>query len=126
MKITLLAGAISLLSFGACAAASLPEQIQQDYNQHLGALFTHFHQHPELSHMETQTAKRLAKELRAAGFDVTEGVGKTGIVAMMKNGPGPLVMMRADMDALPVEEKSGLPYASKAKQIDWDGNEVPV
>jgi amidohydrolase len=126
MKQTLLASLITFCSLNTFAATSLPEQIQQDYNQHLGALFTHFHQHPELSHLETQTAKRLAKELRAAGFEVTEGVGKTGIVAIMKNGPGPLVMMRADMDGLPVEEKSGLPYASKAKQTDWDGNEVHV
>ena len=125
MKKTLLA---TLLTLGSLSAAATPlsDQIQQDYQQHLGALFTHFHQHPELSHMETQTAKRLAKELRAAGFEVTEGVGKTGVVAMLKNGPGPLVMMRADMDGLPVEEKSGLPYASKAKQTDWDGNEVHV
>ncbi|KUM53017.1 amidohydrolase [Rheinheimera sp. EpRS3] len=126
MKKTLLASLLCFSSLSAVAANSLPEQIQQDYQQHLGALFTHFHQHPELSHMETQTAKRLAKELRDAGFDVTEGVGKTGVVAMLKNGPGPLVMMRADMDGLPVEEKSGLVYASKAKQTDWDGNEVSV
>ncbi len=76
--------------------------------------------------MEFKTAARLAEELRTAGFDVTEGVGGTGVVAIMKNGPGPLVMMRADMDGLPVPEKSGLPYASTATQIDWDGNEVPV
>ena len=126
MKKTLLATLLSLSSFTALASADLTSLIQQDYQQHLAPLFKHFHQHPELSHMETQTAKRLAKELRAAGFEVTEGVGKTGVVAMLKNGPGPLVMMRADMDGLPVEEKSGLPYASKAKQIDWDGNEVHV
>ena len=126
MKTTLLAALIGFSSFTTLATGNLPAQIQQDYQQHLGALFTHFHQNPELSHMETQTAKRLAKELRAAGFDVTEGVGKTGVVAMLKNGPGPLVMMRADMDGLPVEEKSGLPYASKAKQTDWDGNDVHV
>ena len=126
MKKTLLASAFALCSFNTLAADALPEQIAKDYTQHLAALFTHFHQNPELSHMEVQTAKRLAKELRAAGFDVTEGVGKTGVVAIMKNGPGPLVMMRADMDGLPVEEKSGLPYASKAKQKDWDGNDVHV
>ncbi|MEH8020184.1 MULTISPECIES: amidohydrolase [Rheinheimera] len=126
MKKTLLASLVCFSSFSLMAANSLPEQIQQDYKQHLGALFTHFHQHPELSHMETQTAKRLAKELRAAGFDVTEGVGKTGVVAIMKNGAGPLVMMRADMDGLPLAEKSGLAYASKVVQKDWDGNEVGV
>ena len=74
--------------------------------------------------MEFETAARLAAELREAGFEVTEGVGGTGLVAMMENGPGPLVMMRADMDGLPVEEKSGLPYASRKKQVDWNGNEV--
>ena len=126
MKKTLLATLLSLSSFTALASADLTSLIQQDYQQHLAPLFKHFHQHPELSHMETQTAKRLAKELRAAGFEVTEGVGKTGVVAMLKNGPGPLVMMRADMDGLPVQEKSGLPYASVAKQTDWDGNDVYV
>lgn len=106
--------------------ADLREDIERDYKKHLSPLFEHFHKHPELSHLELKTAKRLAKELRDAGFEVTEGVGKTGVVAMMKNGDGPLVMMRADMDGLPVQEKSGLPYASTDKQKDWDGNLVPV
>jgi hippurate hydrolase len=107
-------------------ADELAEAVGEDYQQHLGALYEHFHRNPELSSMELKTAARLAKELRDAGFDVTEGVGGTGLVAIMENGPGPLVMMRADMDGLPVPEKSGLPYASKATQVDWDGNEVPV
>lgn len=107
-------------------AGELADDVQADYDGYLEALFLHFHQHPELSSMENATAARLARELRAAGFEVTEGVGGTGIVALMKNGDGPLVMMRADMDGLPVEEKTGLPYASKAKQVDWDGNEVYV
>ena len=107
-------------------ADELSEAVKVDYDNHLGALFEHFHRYPELSSMENKTATRLAEELRAAGFDVTEGVGGTGLVAMMRNGPGPLVMMRADMDGLPVEEKSGLSYASKATQVDWDGIEVPV
>ena len=116
----LLAMAIALPA----AADDLSKAVQRDYKRHLDDLFIYFHQNPELSTMEHKTAARLAKELREAGFEVTEGVGGTGIVAMMENGPGPLVMMRADMDGLPVEEKSGLPYASRAKQIDWDGNEV--
>jgi hippurate hydrolase len=107
-------------------ADDLPRAVKADYDKHLAALFDHFHRNPELSSMETQTAARLAEELRQAGFVVTEGVGGTGVVAMLENGPGPLVMMRADMDGLPVSEKSGLPYASKATQVDWDGNEVPV
>ncbi|MDR7121191.1 amidohydrolase [Rheinheimera soli] len=105
---------------------NLAAAIQTDYQHHLEPLFKHFHQNPELSFMEFKTAERLAKELKAAGFEVTTGVGKTGVVAILKNGKGPLVMMRADMDALPVEEKSGLPYASKVKSKDWNGNEVSV
>lgn len=108
------------------SADELSDAVEADYDQHLAALFDYFHRNPELSSMEVKTAARLAEELRTAGFEVTEGVGGTGVVAIMKNGPGPLVMMRADMDGLPVPEKSGLPYASTATQIDWDGNEVPV
>jgi hippurate hydrolase len=107
-------------------ADELTRSIHQDYERHLGELFTYFHRHPELSTMEVNTAARLALELREAGFDVTEQVGGTGVVAILENGDGPLVMLRADMDGLPVEEKSGLPYASKATQIDPNGNEVPV
>jgi hippurate hydrolase len=107
-------------------AGSLSAAVEKDYNEHLGALFDYFHRNPELSTMETRTAARLAQELRAAGFEVTEGVGGTGVVAMLENGRGPLVMMRADMDRLPVEEKSGLANASRATQVDWDGNKVPV
>ena len=107
-------------------ADELSDAVEKDYQQHLGELFVYFHRNPELSSMETETAARLAKELREAGFDVTEGVGGTGVVAILKNGQGPLVMMRADMDGLPVPEKSGLPYASVATQVDWDGNLVPV
>lgn len=108
------------------SANELSEAVEKDYEQYLGELFVHFHRNPELSSLETKTAARLADELRIAGFDVTEGVGGTGVVAILKNGQGPLVMMRADMDGLPVPEKSGLPYASQATQIDWDGNTVPV
>ncbi len=112
--------------FANAADAPLRESISRDYRATLAPLFDHLHRHPELSFMEVQTAARLAKELRAAGFEVTEGVGKTGVVAMLKNGPGPLVMMRADMDGLPVEEKSGLPNASKVIQKDMSGRAVPV
>ncbi len=109
------------------SAHHLAKQIEADYQSHLGPLFKHFHQNPELSTVENKTAARMAKELRNLGFDVTEGVGGTGVVAMLKNGDGPLVSMRADMDGLPVEEKSGLDYASTAKQIDpITGNEVFV
>jgi hippurate hydrolase len=107
-------------------ATSLTQYIEQDYKKHLGPLWKHFHQNPELSLMEFKTAKRLASELRAVGFDVTEGVGGTGVVAIMKNGEGPTVMMRADMDGLPVKEMSGLASASKATMKDWNGETVSV
>ena len=110
----------------ATTADELSDAVEADYDQHLAALYDYFHRNPELSSMEVKTAARLAEELRTTGFEVTEGVGGTGIVAIMENGPGPLVMMRADMDGLPVPEKSGLPNASTATQIDWDGNKVPV
>ena len=71
------------------------------------------HANPELSFEEVETAKKLATRMRALGFEVTEGVGKTGVVAVMRNGEGPTVMLRADMDGLPVVEQTGLPYASK-------------
>jgi hippurate hydrolase len=117
---------VSLLPTLSAQASELSAAIQRDYETHLGALFTHFHRNPELSYREHATAARLAEELRSVGFEVIEGVGETGLVAIMKNGDGPLVMMRADMDGLPVQEKSGLPYASTATQIDRHGEEQPV
>ncbi|MDP6081238.1 MAG: amidohydrolase, partial [Arenicellales bacterium] len=94
----------------------LNDAVRDDYETHLAKLFDYFHRNPELSLVEFETAKRMASELREAGFEVTENVGGTGVVAIMKNGAGPLVMMRADMDGLPVEEKSGLPNASRKQQ----------
>jgi hippurate hydrolase len=99
-------------------ATDLNDTIREEYDHYLADLFDHFHRNPELSTIEFKTAKRMSKELRAAGFDVTENVGGTGVVALLENGPGPLVMMRADMDGLPVEEKSGLENASRATQTD--------
>jgi amidohydrolase len=107
-------------------ASNITTAINKDYQEHLAPLWDHFHRNPELSLMEFKTAKRLAKELRAVGFKVTEGIGGTGIVAMMKNGPGPMVMVRADMDGLPVKELSGLSNASTATMKDWQGKEVSV
>src|SRR6185437_2645446 len=92
----------------------------------LEALYTDIHSHPELSMQETRTAGLAADRLRAAGFEVTTGIGKTGVVGILRNGEGPTVMLRADMDALPVEEATGLPYASKVKAKDRQGNTVPV
>ncbi len=92
----------------------------------LEALYKYLHTHPELSLQEEKTSGRLAKELRDAGFDVTEKVGGYGVVGVLKNGPGPTVLVRTDMDALPVTEATGLPYASKERARDKNGNEVGV
>ncbi|MFI5454984.1 MAG: M20 family metallopeptidase [Isosphaerales bacterium] len=90
------------------------------------ALYTQLHTHPELSLQEVETSKRIALELRKAGADVTTGVGKLGVVGLIKNGEGPVVLVRTDMDALPVVEETGLPYASKVKTRDKAGREVGV
>lgn len=92
----------------------------------LEALYKDVHSHPELSMQETRTAGLAADRLRAAGYEVKTGVGKTGVVGVLRNGDGPTVMLRADMDALPVEEATGLPYASKATATDREGKTVPV
>lgn len=92
----------------------------------LEALYKDVHSHPELSMQETRTAGLAADRLRAAGYDVTTGIGKTGVVGLLRNGEGPTVMLRADMDALPIQEATGLPYASKATAADKDGKTVPV
>ena len=88
---------VSSVAFG----DELDDSIQRDYESYLSALFEHFHRNPELSLIEHATAARMATELRDSGFEVTEGVGGTGVVAIMRNGDGPVVMMRADMDGLP-------------------------
>ena len=90
------------------------------------ALYKDVHAHPELSMQETRTAELAADRLRAAGYEVTERVGKTGVVGLLRNGNGPTVMLRADMDALPIEETTGLPYASKVTAKDREGKTVPV
>ncbi len=102
------------------------QAVEADYDSYLAPLFVHFHQNPELSFLENRTAARMAAELRAAGLEVTEGVGGTGVVGILKNGEGPLILLRADMDGLPVKEKSGLEYASEAMQTGQDGKEYPV
>jgi len=92
----------------------------------LEELYKDIHAHPELSMHETRTAGIAAQRLRDAGYEVTTGVGKTGVVGLLHNGEGPIVMVRADMDALPVAEATGLPYASKVTATDDEGNTVPV
>ena len=111
-------------------AAARPDYaaaIAADYQRSLGALWDHFHQNPELSFHETKTAARMAKELRAVpGMQVTEGVGGTGVVAVLRNGDGPTVLLRADMDGLPLEERSGVARPSTVRQVGSDGVEMPV
>src|SRR6516165_5890851 len=92
----------------------------------LEALYKDVHSHPELSMQETRTAGLAADRLRAAGYEVTTGVGKTGVVGLLRNGEGPTIMLRADMDALPIQEATALPYASKATAPGPEGKTVPV
>jgi hippurate hydrolase len=92
----------------------------------LESVYKDIHSHPELSMQENRTAKIAAERLRAAGYEVTTGVGKTGVVGLLRNGDGPTIMLRADMDALPVKEATGLPYASNVTVTDSDGKTVPV
>ncbi|MFW0795082.1 amidohydrolase [Gordonia sp. CPCC 205515] len=92
----------------------------------LTELYQDLHRHPELSMAETRTAAIVSDTLRAQGWDVTEHVGSTGVVGVLQNGPGPVVLLRADMDGLPVQEDTGLDYASTDTGIDPDGREVPL
>lgn len=116
----------SLALLPSTQAADLRTTIQADYASHLAALFEHFHRHPELSFLEHETAARLANELRSAGVQVTEGVGGTGVVGILRNGEGPRILVRADMDGLPLAEETGLPYASKAVYQAGDGTSIPI
>lgn len=90
------------------------------------ALYQDIHAHPELSMQETRTAGIAAERLRQSGYEVTTGVGGTGVVGVLRNGEGPTVMLRADMDALPIKEETGIPYASQATGTDPEGKTVPV
>ena len=115
----------------ACLAASLtvvlawPANAQSLWPE-LQPLYEDLHAHPELSFQETATAAKLAERLKGLGFEVTTGIGRTGVVGLLKNGAGPTVMLRTELDALPVEEKTGLPYASKATARNAAGETVPV
>jgi hippurate hydrolase len=117
---------LALVAFASPAAADpLADQVRQDLPA-LMALYRDLHANPELSMQETRSAAKLAAEARKLGFQVTTGVGRTGVVAVMKNGPGPVLLMRADMDALPVAEQTGLPFASKVKATSVSGTESGV
>jgi hippurate hydrolase len=104
--------------------AAIATSFETDYPK-LDALYKDIHAHPELAFQEVKTAAKLAAEMRGLGFDVTEQVGKTGLVALYKNGAGPTIMVRTELDALPMEEKTGLPYASRDKTT-WQGKETFV
>jgi hippurate hydrolase len=104
--------------------AKIEQSLEADYPK-LDALYKDIHAHPEIAFQEEKTAAKLAAEMRALGFEVTEHVGKTGVVAIYKNGDGPTIMVRTELDALPMEEKTGLPYASHDKTT-WLGRETFV
>jgi amidohydrolase len=106
-------------------AQDIQRRVAADYSN-LEALYKHIHSHPELSLQEVQTSARLATEMRSIGFEVTEKVGGNGLVCLLKNGAGPTVLVRTDLDALPVEEKTGLPYASTVRAKDREGKDVGV
>jgi amidohydrolase len=106
-------------------AADLERRIAAEYPR-LEALYRQVHAHPELSLQEAETAARLARELKEIGFEVTEKVGGHGVVGVLRNGRGPTVMVRTEMDALPIVEATGLPYASAVKTRDREGKEVGV
>ncbi|MFZ1390078.1 MAG: amidohydrolase [Dokdonella sp.] len=116
-----------VLSGQARAASELSAAVKNDYDHRLAAMFDWFHRHPELSYLETATAARMARELRRVpGMTVTEKVGGTGVVGVLRNDEGPTVLIRADMDGLPIKEASGLANASTAVQVGIDGVESPV
>lgn len=116
-----------LLASLSCMAqnSSLSTQVNSVFPE-AHALYLDIHQHPELSSHETRTAALLAEKLRGLGYQVTEHVGGTGVVGLLKNGDGPTIMLRTELDALPVEEKTGLAYASKVHAQDPSGRDVPV
>jgi amidohydrolase len=116
---------LASLSVAACAQTPSSKEVEAAYPEAY-ALYLDIHQSPELSAHEVQTAAKLAGRLRGFGYEVTEHVGGTGVVAVLKNGAGPTVMLRTELDALPVEERTGLAYASKVRTKDDGGHDVPV
>jgi hippurate hydrolase len=125
MSTTFLAVALILGAAAPGLAADLAAAVDGIYRD-LDALYVDLHRHPELSLHEEHTAAKLAERLRRLGFEVTTGVGGTGVVGVLRNGEGPTVMLRTDLDGLPVVEKTGLPYASTVTVADDAGNSVGV
>jgi hypothetical protein len=126
MRKLLWIGLVSLMPVLATAQTNQLKEQLEPVLPDAYALYLDLHQHPELSSHETRTATLLAGRLRQLGYEVTENVGGTGVVGIMKNGSGPTVMLRTELDALPVEELTGLPYASKIRTKDDSGRDVPV
>lgn len=128
MRITYpFAAALALAAAPAAAEPDYAAAVRADWQKDLAATWDDFHRNPELSFREVRTAGKMAAMLRKVpGVQVTEKVGGTGVVGVLRNGDGPVVLVRADMDGLPVEEKSGLPNASRARQVGVDGVEAPV
>src|SRR5262249_43270085 len=104
--------------------SAIERSVENDYPR-LDALYKDIHAHPEIAFQEEKTAAKLAAEMKAMGFEGTEHVGKTGLVAIYKNGDGPTIMVPPELDGVPMEEKTGLPYASRDKTI-WQGREIFV
>ncbi|MDQ3483346.1 MAG: amidohydrolase [Pseudomonadota bacterium] len=125
MKIAIASGLIAMMLTSAAPAATVAQGVAADMPQ-LMEVYRDLHANPELSMQEVRSAAKLAAEARKLGFQVTEGVGKTGVVAVLKNGPGPVLMLRADMDGLPVKEQTGLAFASKTTGKLPDGTVAPV
>jgi len=127
--LALLIGIVSVSALDAAppgaSAALVKAKVDAEYPSLFG-IYTHLHAHPELSFMEVKTAALVAGELRALGFTVTEKVGNTGVVGVLTNGPGPTVLVRADMDGLPIKETSGVPYASTDVVMDLSGKDQPA
>ncbi len=121
----LLATAVSFTGTAATQTNLIRPVLDREYRS-LEELYRHCHAHPELSFREEQTAARMAAELRSAGFEVTTGVGGHGVVGVLKNGAGPTVLVRTDLDALPLKELTGVPYASKVRTTNDAGVEVDV
>lgn len=133
MKLVGMTVAMTLMHVG--AAAARPPEAQMSPNAlrgldalypRLSELYIHLHQHPELSLCEEKTALLMSTRLRELGYDVTERVGGHGVVALLRNGEGPVVLLRADMDGLPIEEKTGAAFASKVRMPNHEGQEMPV
>lgn len=123
MRILVSGAAVLALCASMASAEISVSQAEQDYMEEL---YLHFHSNPELSLYEFETAARMAEEFAAAGYEVTSEVGGTGVVGVLRNGEGPTVMIRGDMDGLPVKELTRVSYASTVTTIDEQGRRVPV